>query len=114
MKGWRATASLRGGNTEIAGTLDLDKVQDRTIAAALRIFPDAELVEVSEDDDGRCIRFLPVERQRRHGAERAFRRRRGDARGFARFCDLALTAPADSLERILNRPIYPSDVDRLR
>ena len=29
---------------------------------------------------------------------------------FARFCELALGAPAATLERIINRPIYPSGV----
>ncbi len=114
MKGMAHEGALRGGNTEIAATLDLDKVQDRTIAAALRIFSDAQLVEVSEDDDGRCIRFLPA--SGRVDMERNERYAEGEAtrEAFARFCDLALTAPADSLERILNRPIYPSGVDRLR
>ena len=33
---------------------------------------------------------------------------------FAQFCNLALSAPAMTLERIINRPIYPSRVELLR
>jgi hypothetical protein len=33
---------------------------------------------------------------------------------FARFCDLILTAGADTLQRIINRPIYPERVELRR
>ena len=29
---------------------------------------------------------------------------------FAKFCELALNAAAETLERVINRPIYPSRV----
>ena len=51
---------LRGGDTELAGILGIDRVRERTVAAALRIFSDSNLVEVGEDDDGRYVRLLPV------------------------------------------------------
>ncbi len=103
---------VRGGNSEIAGTLDIDRVRDRTIEAALRIFSDSGLVEVGEDD-GRFVRFLApsgrieMERNERYAEGEATRE------AFSRFCELALFAPAETLERVLNRPIYPSSV-RLR
>jgi len=114
MKGLAGDGVLRSGNADIAGTLDLDKVRDRTIAAALRIFADAGLVEVGEDDDGRYVRFLPpdgrvdMERNERYAEGEATR----DA--FKTFCELALNAPAESLERVINRPIYPSRIDLRR
>lgn len=101
---------VRGGSTELAGTLEIDKVRDRTIDAALRIFSDSRLVEVGEDDDGRFVRFLTV--SGRIEMERNERYAEGEAtrEAFARFCELALFAPAETLERVLNRPIYPSGV----
>ena len=101
---------VRGGNTEIAGTLEIDRVRDRTIEAALRIFSDSRLIEVGEDDDGRFVRFLPV--SGRIEMERNERFAEGEAtrEAFSRFCELALFAPAETLERVLNRPIYPSNI----
>jgi single-stranded-DNA-specific exonuclease len=103
-------ALVRGGNTEIAGTLEIDRVRDRTIDAALRIFSDSRLVEVGEDDDGRFVRFLSV--SGRIEMERNERYAEGEAtrEAFLRFCELALFAPAETLERVLNRPIYPSNI----
>lgn len=103
-------AVVRGSNTEIAGTLEIDRVRDRTIDAALRIFSDSRLIEVGEDDDGRFVRFLAV--SGRIEMERNERYAEGEAtrEAFLRFCELALFAPAETLERVLNRPIYPSNI----
>jgi single-stranded-DNA-specific exonuclease len=103
-------AVVRGGNTEIARTLEIDRVRDRTIDAALRIFSDSRLIEVGEDDDGRFVRFLAV--SGRIEMERNERYAEGEAtrEAFSRFCELALFAPAETLERVLNRPIYPSNI----
>jgi len=110
LRGIAKTGPLRGGNAELASTLDLDKVRDRTIAAALRIFADSNLVEVGEDDDGRYVRFLPVEGK--VDMERNERFAEGEATrdAFKQFCELALGSSAASLEMIVNRPIYPSHV----
>ncbi|HEY6325295.1 MAG TPA: helicase-related protein, partial [Candidatus Cybelea sp.] len=105
---------LRGDNAQLAGILDIDRVTDRTIGAALRIFADSELVEVGEDDEGRFVRFLPVtgkvemERNERYAEGEATRE------AFTEFSQLALSAPAMTLLRIINRPIYPSRVELLR
>ncbi|MDQ6944591.1 MAG: DEAD/DEAH box helicase, partial [Candidatus Eremiobacteraeota bacterium] len=45
---------------DIASALDFDRVDGTTVAAAMRIFADAGLVEFGEDDDGRYVRFLPA------------------------------------------------------
>ena len=105
---------LRGGDTELAGILGIDRVRERTVGAALRIFSDSNLVEVSEDDDGRYVRFLPV--TGRVEMEHNERYAEGEAtrEAFARFSEFALTAPAATLERIINRPIYPSRIDLRR
>jgi single-stranded-DNA-specific exonuclease len=105
---------LRGGNTDIAALLDLDKVRDRTVAAALRIFSDSNLVEVGEDDEGRFIRFLAVRGKIDMQENERFAEGEATRESFDRFCSLALSAPADSLERIINRPIYPSRVEHRR
>ena len=101
-------AVLHGSDSDIAGTLGIERVRDRTISAALRIFGDSNLVETGEDDEGRYVRFLPV--SGRVEMERNERYAEGEAtrEAFGRFSELALTAPAATLERIINRPIYPS------
>jgi single-stranded-DNA-specific exonuclease len=101
-------AFVRGGNAEIAATLDLDKVRDRTVSAALRIFSDSSLVEVGEDDEGRFIRFLPAGERIDMQQNERFAEGEAIRESFERFCKLALSAPAETLERIINRPIYPS------
>ena len=110
----RAAASLRGGNADIAGNLDLEKVRDRTVSAALRIFGDAGLVEAGEDDEGRYVRFLPAEAKIDMRENERFAEGEAIRDSFDRFCRLALEAPAETLERIINRPIYPSSVPHLR
>jgi single-stranded-DNA-specific exonuclease len=105
---------LRSSEAEIAATLALDRARDRSVSAALRIFADAGLLETGEDDDGRFVRFLPV--TGRVEMERNERFAEGEAtrEAFARFAETALTSPASTLERIINRPIYPSRAALLR
>jgi single-stranded-DNA-specific exonuclease len=105
---------VRSDNAAITGVLQIRGVEDRTITAALRIFSDSELVEVSEDDDGRYVRFLPVSRKVQ--MERNERYAEGEAirELFLRFSNFALSASGETLERIINRPIYPSDVELRR
>lgn len=107
-------ALVRGSDADIAGILGIERVRDRTVAAALRIFDDSSLVELAEDDEGRYVRFLPV--RGRVEMERNERYAEGEAtrEAFARFAEVALRAPAATLERIINRPIYPSNVDLSR
>jgi single-stranded-DNA-specific exonuclease len=101
---------LRSGNGDLARLLDLERVEDQTVGAALRIFADSGLVEIGEDDDGRYVRFLPVagridmERNERYAEGTAIRD------NFAQFSAMALTARASDLERVINRPIYPGRV----
>jgi single-stranded-DNA-specific exonuclease len=101
---------VRGGNADLAGTLDLDKVRDRTIGAALRIFDDSNLVEIGEDDEGRYVRFLPVEGKVAMERNERFAEGEATREAFKQFCELALRSSAGALELIINRPIYPSHV----
>jgi single-stranded-DNA-specific exonuclease len=105
---------VHGDDRTIAGRLQIDRIADRSVSAALRIFCDSSLIEIGEDDEGRYVRLLPVagkvelERNERYAEGEATRE------AFALFCELALKAPASTLERIINRPIYPSDIDLRR
>lgn len=105
---------LRGGDGEIAELVDAERIRDRHVTAALRIFADSNLVEVGEDDEGRFVRLLPV--SGRIEMERNERYAEGEAtrEAFKIFAEMALSAPAETLERIINRPIYPSRVELLR
>lgn len=105
---------LRGGDADIAATLDIDRVRDRTVAAALRIFRDAGLVEIDDDDEGRSVRFLPVTGRVEMESNERFAEGEATREAFAAFSEIALNAPASTLERIINRPIYPSGVPLTR
>lgn len=107
-------AVVRGGDSEIAGILDLDRVRDRTIAAALRIFRDSGLVEVDEDDEGRYARLLPVSGRVEMEANERYAEGEAIRDAFERFAEIALTSQAATLERIINRPIYPSGIPLTR
>jgi single-stranded-DNA-specific exonuclease len=105
---------VHGDNSSIAGALQLRGVEDRTITAALRIFSDSKLVELGEDDEGRYIRFLPVSGKVEMKRNERYAEGEATREAFRRFSDLALSAAAETLERIINRPIYPSNVDLQR
>jgi single-stranded-DNA-specific exonuclease len=114
LKSMSRHGAVHGDDRSIADRLQIDHVVDRTVAAALRIFSDSSLIEVGEDDEGRYVRLKAVngkvelERNERYAEGEATRE------AFARFCELALKAPASTLERIINRPIYPSNVSLRR
>lgn len=114
MRGMASAGVLHGGNVEIARTLELDKADERTVSAALRIFEDEGLVETGVDDDGRFVRFLPTDGKIDLTKNERFAEGEAERESFARFCDLVLTAGANALERIINRPIYPQRADLLR
>ena len=114
MRGLASQGMLRSSDAEIAAILDIDRVRDRTVAAALRIFRDAGLVDADDDGEGRYVRFLPV--RGRVDMESNERYAEGEAtrEAFAQFAEIALDAPAATLERVINRPIYPSGVSLTR
>jgi single-stranded-DNA-specific exonuclease len=114
LRGLTRDGLLRGGNADLAGILDLDKVRDRTIGAALRIFSDSELIDVGEDDEGRYVRFLPVDGKVDMERNERFAEGEATRESFKEFCELALRSSAKALELIINRPIYPSRVDLRR
>ena len=90
MRGIARDGIVRGGNADIAGTLDLDKVRDRTIGAAVRIFDDSSLVEIGEDDEGRYVRFLPVDGKVDMERNERFAEGEATRESFKQFCELAL------------------------
>jgi single-stranded-DNA-specific exonuclease len=117
---YRAIRGLAHGDVvrmsfvDIARTLELDKVNERTVSSAVHIFDDEGLIELGEDDDGRYIRFLRVDGKVDLERNERFAEGEAERESFKRFCDLVLTARADDLERIINRPIYPQRVELLR
>lgn len=116
-KGMRSIAldgTLRMTFVDIARTLELDKANERTVSVAVRIFEDEGLVETGFDDDGRFIRFRHVDGKVDLAKNERFAEGEAAREDFARFCDLILTANAQALERIINRPIYPQRVELLR
>ena len=114
MKKLTSTGTLRMPWTEIASTLDFDRVDASTISAAVSMFADAGLVDVGEDDDGRFVRFRDVEGKVDLAATERYAEGEAEREAFARFCDVALSAAPEVLESLLNRPIYPSNVPLLR
>lgn len=99
---------LHGSATEIARTLDLDKADERTVRASVAIFEEEGLVEVSEDDEGRYIRFLRPAGKIDMTRNERFAEGEAERESFGRFADFALSARVEDLERLVNRPIYPS------
>ncbi len=100
---------------DIAELLDLgNKVTDRTVSAAARIFADAGLVELGEDDAGRYIALLPVDGKVDLTRNERFAEGEAERMSFERFSRLALDSPPALLEATINRPIYPSNVPLVR
>jgi single-stranded-DNA-specific exonuclease len=115
LKGIAGEGVIRMTYADIASALDLgDKVADKTIGAAVRIFTDAGLAEMSEDDDGRYVRLLEVNGKVDLTQNERFAEGEAERESFTKFCELVLKAQPDVLETIINRPIYPSNVPHLR
>lgn len=114
IRGLARDGFVRMTYVDIARTLDLDKADERTVSRAVHIFEDEGLVEIGQDDDGKYVRFLSVDGKVDMTQNERFAEGEAEREGFKRFCELALTAKADALERIINRPIYPSRIDLLR
>jgi len=114
MKRMSSDGTLRASFVDIAATLDLDRVDQSTISAAVRIFADAGLVETGDDDDGRFLRFRPVEGKVDLTASERFIEGEAEREAFARFSAVVLAAQPDVLESLIDRPIYPSGVPLVR
>jgi single-stranded-DNA-specific exonuclease len=108
-------AMIRMTYADIASAIDLgDKVADKTIGSAVRIFTDANLLEMSEDDDGRYVRFREVNGKVDLTQNERFAEGEAERESFKQFCELVLKAAPDVLQTIINRPIYPSNVPHMR
>lgn len=114
MKRIAAEGIMRMTYVDVASTLDFDRVDGSTVSAAVRIFADAGLVELAEDDDGRYVRFLPVDGKVDLTATERYAEGLAERDAFARFVDVVLSASGDVLEKLIDRPIYPSGVPLLR
>jgi single-stranded-DNA-specific exonuclease len=115
MKALAGEGVIRMTYADIASALDQgDKVADKTIGAAVRIFIDAGLLELGEDDDGRFVRFVAVNGKVDLTQNERFAEGEAERESFKQFSGLVLTAQTDVLETIINRPIYPSNVPHLR
>jgi single-stranded-DNA-specific exonuclease len=114
MKRLTSDGTLRMTYVDVASTLDFDRVDGTTVATAVRIFEDAGLVDVAQDDDGRYVRFLPARHKVDLTATERFAEGEAEREAFARFCDVALTAKPEVLEALVDRPIYPSGVPLLQ
>jgi single-stranded-DNA-specific exonuclease len=115
MKGIAGEGVIRMTYADIASAIDLgDKVADKTIGSAVRIFSDAGLLELGEDDDGRYVRFLEVHGKVDLTQNERFAEGEAERESFKRFCELVLKAQPDVLQTIINRPIYPANVPQLR
>jgi single-stranded-DNA-specific exonuclease len=112
-RGMRALASedvLRSSYEDVARTLGFERVTGATVSAAVRIFEEGGLVSAGVDDDGRFVRFLEVTGKVDLTKTTRFAEGQAERDAFERFCTLALEADAATLERVINRPIYPDRV----
>jgi single-stranded-DNA-specific exonuclease len=114
MKRMTSDGTLRSTYVDIAATLDLDRVDQSTVSAAVRIFDDAGLVETGIDDDGRYLRFLPVDGKVDLTATERYAEGEAEREAFARFSGVVLGAQSEVLEALIDRPIYPSNVPLVR
>jgi single-stranded-DNA-specific exonuclease len=115
MKKIAGDGMIRMTYADIASAIDLgDKVADKTIGSAVRIFTDANLLEMGEDDDGRYVRFLEVNGKVDLTQNERFAEGEAERESFKNFCELVLKAQPEVLQTIINRPIYPSNVPHLR
>lgn len=99
---------LHGSAADLARELDEERLNERTVNAAIGIFEDEGLVEIAQDDDGRFVRFLPVHERVDLTRNERFAEGEAERESFSRFAEMALSARVEDLERLVNRPIYPN------
>jgi single-stranded-DNA-specific exonuclease len=112
-RGLRGLASddvLRLSPADIAATLELDRVAPETIVTAAFIFEEAGLAQSGHDEDGRFMRFPATSGKVDLTKTARFAEGLAERDAFEEFSGLALRADVTTLERIVNRPIYPERV----
>jgi single-stranded-DNA-specific exonuclease len=112
-RGMRGLASfdvVRTNYEDVARTLELDNVDGTTISTAVGIWEEAGLAATGRDDEGRFVRFLEFSGKVDLTKTALFAEGEAERESFERFCKLALSADATTLEQIINRPIYPDRV----
>jgi single-stranded-DNA-specific exonuclease len=112
-RGMRALASfgvVRMHYEDVSRTLGIEGTDGSSVSAAVRVWEEAGLVEAGRDDEGRFVRFLEVEGKVDLTTTAGYAESQVTRESFERFCSLALGADAETLEAIVNRPIYPDRV----
>ncbi len=105
---------LRMNNSDLAEIVGNDLVAPETVGVALRIFDDAGLVRITQEEDGRLIVFNALPGKIDLTQNERFAEGQAERESFDDFCDLALRAQGHMLEAVVNRPIYPEHVPLLR
>jgi single-stranded-DNA-specific exonuclease len=114
MRGLAREDVLRMNYEDVARTLAIEHSDGSTVGSAVRTFVEGGLAESGTDDDGRFVRFLSVAGKVDLTKTTRYAEGLAEREAFERFCALALTADAATLEQIVNRPIYPDHVALLR
>ena len=114
LKGFAREGIVRVEYGDFAAALDSNAVDARTIGVAARIFEDAGLIEAGIDDEGRYVRMLDVPVKIDMTENALFAEGQANRDSFERFAKIVLSAPAKTLEQVINRPIYPQNVALLR
>ena len=114
MRGLARDGVLRMSYEDIARTLAVDRTDGSTVSSAVRTFVEGGLAESGTDDDGRFVRFSSVAGKVDLTKTTRYAEGLAERDAFERFCGLALTADAATLEQIVNRPIYPDRVALVR
>ncbi|MBV8600182.1 MAG: DEAD/DEAH box helicase [Candidatus Eremiobacteraeota bacterium] len=114
MKDFARERIVRVDYGDVAAAVDSKVVDARTIGIAARIFEDAGLIEAGIDDEGRFVRMLEVSTRIDMTQNALFAEGQANRESFERFAKIVLSAPAKTLEQVINRPIYPQNVALLR
>lgn len=110
MRGLSPGGEIRMTLVDISRTLEIQRTNESTIGAAVRIFEDSGLLETGADGEGRFIRLLPARERVDLTKNERFAEGEAERENFGRFSEFVLTASASALENIINRPIYPQNV----
>jgi single-stranded-DNA-specific exonuclease len=105
-----AGSEIRMTYVNIADTLQIDKVDARTVSAAVRIFADCGLLDLGDDDDGRFIRIRQNPPKVDLTTNAQFAEGEAERESFSKFCEVVLNTPPELLENLINRPIFPQSI----
>ena len=110
MKGLATDKTLRTTYDAVSQILDIEAVDGGTVGIAARIFQEIGIVQIGQDELGRFVMFNEVVEKRSIYESARYQEGISERLAFDDFCTIAMESTTDCLQNLVNRPIFPPDI----